>query len=106
MDAKFLERVVSTIESHLELRPSSIEFEMAYQARVAIDRIRFALKETEEFANCSVRGREAALQLLDALDRLESVERKFQKRSKDVVHQITANATEVVKRTMNGRTTV
>lgn len=104
MDAKFLERVVSTIESHLELRPSSIEFEMAYQARVAIDRIRFAIKETEQFAS-SPQVCESRFQLLDALDRLESIERKFQKRSKDVVQQITTHATEVVRRSGNGRST-
>ncbi len=98
MDTKFLERVVSTVESQLELRPSSIEFEMAYQARVVIDRIRLAIKETEEFVNCSARGREAAFQLMDALDRLESVERKFQKRSKDVVQQMTAGSIDLTRR--------
>ncbi len=89
MDAKFLERVVSTVESHLESRPASVEFEMAYQTRVAIDRIRFAIKQTEQFANHSAQARETALQLLDALDRLESVERRFQSRSKSPIHDRT-----------------
>lgn len=59
-------------------RPSPIEFEMAYQARVAIDRIRFAIKHTEQFARQSDRSREVGLQLLDALDRLEALDRHFQ----------------------------
>ena len=63
-------------------RPSPIEFEMAYQARVAIDRIRFAIKHTEQFARQSDQSREVGLQLLDALDRLESLDRHFQARSR------------------------
>jgi len=62
-------------------RPSAIEFEMAYQARVAIDRIRFAIKHTEQFCPRSDQLREAELQLLDALERLGSVDRSFQVRS-------------------------
>jgi hypothetical protein len=85
-----VQRVVSTVESHLELTPSLVEFEMAYQARVAIDRIRFAIKNTEQFANHSPEAREAAFQLLDALDRLQSVERRFQGRSKSSIHDGTA----------------
>ncbi len=63
-------------------RPSPIEFEMAYQARVAIDRIRFAIKHTEQFARQTDRSREVGLQLLDALDRLEALDRNFQARSR------------------------
>jgi hypothetical protein len=33
MLTEFWQRVVSTVESHLELRPSLVEFEVAYQAR-------------------------------------------------------------------------
>lgn len=62
--------------------PSPIEFEMAYQARVAIDRIRFAIKHTEQFARQTDRSREVGLQLLDALDRLEALDRHFQARSR------------------------
>jgi hypothetical protein len=60
------------------------EFELAYQVRVAIDCIRFAVKATEqsveepnEIRQASLR-QEANLQLLDALDRLQSAERRFQ----------------------------
>jgi hypothetical protein len=55
---------------------------MAYQARVAIDRIRFAIKHTEQFGPRSDQMREAGLQLLDALQRLETVDRCFQVRSR------------------------
>src|SRR5215471_3051175 len=61
-------------------RPSPIEFEMAYQVRVAIDRIKFAIKHCEEFGPRTEQRREVGLQLLDALDRLESAERNFQRR--------------------------
>jgi hypothetical protein len=62
-------------------RPSPIEFEMAYQARVAIDRIRLAIKHTEQFGLHSDEMREAGLQLLDALERLENIDRRCQDRS-------------------------
>jgi hypothetical protein len=35
------------IESAANSRPSAFEFEIAYQTRVAADRIRFAIKQTE-----------------------------------------------------------
>ena len=62
--------------------PSAIEFEMAYQARVAMDRIRFAIKHTEQFAPRTEPMREASLQLLEALERLQMADRRFQERSR------------------------
>ena len=59
-----------------------MEFEMAYQARVAIDRIKFAIKHTEQFARPCDTMREVGLELLDALERLESLDRRFQIRSR------------------------
>ena len=73
---------VQSIEESANARPSATEFEMAYQARVAIDRIRFAIKHTEQFGPRSDQMREAGLQLLDALQRLETVDRCFQARSR------------------------
>jgi len=67
-------------DAHVKPPPSPIEFEMAYQVRVAIDRIRFAIKVTDQFAHHLRQLQEAGLQLLDALDRLESAERGFQRR--------------------------
>jgi hypothetical protein len=60
-------------------RSSSAQFELAYQARVAIDDIRFAIRLTEEASTADAQVREAQLQLLDALDRLEAADRTFQR---------------------------
>src|ERR1700678_2901231 len=70
-------QILQTIESEVRSKPSAMEYEMAYQARIAIDRIRFAIKQTEQFGRHSDQGREASLQLLDALDRLETADRQF-----------------------------
>jgi hypothetical protein len=75
-----MNQIIETIEKEVNSRPSPIEFEMAYQARVAIDRIRFAIKHTEQFYPQSEHVREARFQLLDALGRLESADRNFQRR--------------------------
>ena len=77
-----IEDVIALIESRCQARPTPMEFEMAYQARVAIDRIRFAIKHTERFAPYTDQMREAGFQLLDALERLESVDRRFQRRAR------------------------
>jgi hypothetical protein len=52
---------------------------MAYHIRVAMDRIRFAIRATDQYAH-HAQLREAGLQLVDALDRLESAERAFEQR--------------------------
>ena len=70
------------IQTELASGPSSIEFEMAYQARVAIDRIKFAIKHAEQFTPRTDQMREVELQLLDALGRLQKVDRRFQERSR------------------------
>jgi hypothetical protein len=59
-----------------------MKFEMAYQARVAVEKIRFAIRQTEQIAGHTDRAHEVGLQLLDALDRLESIDRRFQVRSR------------------------
>jgi hypothetical protein len=78
MSSKVMRQILQTIEDAVNSRPSAIEFEMAYQARVAIDRIRFAIKHTEQFVACTDQSREAGLQLLDVLERLETVDHRFQ----------------------------
>ena len=80
MKSEVLQEFVAMIEADAQLRPSAGEFEMAYQARVAIDRIRFAIKATEATRERPEELREAGMQLLDALDRLEAAERRFQSR--------------------------
>jgi DNA invertase Pin-like site-specific DNA recombinase len=66
---------------HGRCTTTDMEFEMAYHGRIAIDRIRFAIKHAEQFGPHRPEIREACLQLLDALQRLETVDRRFQKRS-------------------------
>jgi hypothetical protein len=76
--ADFARKVFSMVERDLQSRPPTIEFEMAYQARVAADRIRFVVRQIDEPARHCDQLREASMQLLDALDRLEAAERRFQ----------------------------
>ena len=75
-----MSQILQTIESEVRSRPSAMEYEMAYQARIAIGSIRFAIKQIEQFARHSDQAREAILQLLDAVDRLEAADRHFQSR--------------------------
>ena len=80
MRRELADEILALIEARAQAEPTAMEFEMAYQTRVASERIRFAIKHTEQFGPHTDQMREAALQLLDALERLESAERKFQKR--------------------------
>ena len=77
-----MHQIVKSIEGEARSRPSPIEFEMAYQARIAIDRIKFAIKHAERFARPCDAMREIGLELLDALERFESSDRRFQLRSR------------------------
>jgi len=77
-----MHQILESVEAEVRSRPSAIEFEMAYQARIAIDRIKFAIKHAEQFSKPCIPMRDASLQLLDALERLESVDRRFQLRSR------------------------
>ena len=90
MSSEAVHQIVETIEDEVNSTPSAVEFEMAYQARVAIDRIRFAIKHTEQFAPRSDQMREAGMQLLDALQRLETVDRRFQVRSRNLESRFSA----------------
>ena len=92
--------VLELIESEGRSRPTQMDFEMAYQVRVAIDRIKFAIKRTEEFGPRTDQVQEVGLQLLDALERLQSADRKFQKRFR--ARQV-ASAHPSEERPVNGR---
>lgn len=81
MRSEIMRQIVETIEADVLSRPSAIEFEMAYQVRIAIDRIKFAIKHADQFGKPCDAMREAGMQLLDALQRLESLDRRFQARS-------------------------
>ena len=82
MKAEMLRRFMEIVDAEVRSSPSAMEFELAYQVRVAVERIRFTIKHIECFVPPCPHLREANLQLLDALDRLESVDRRFQRRSR------------------------
>jgi hypothetical protein len=82
MLSEITHEIVETSESDLRSRPSAMEFEMAYQARVAMDRIRFAIRHAEQFAMPCETMRAIGMELLDALERLEALDRRFQARSR------------------------
>ena len=71
MSSEVMNQSRQTIEDEVNSRPSAFEFEMAYQARTAIDRIKFAIKHTEVFGSRTDEMFEASLQLLDAVERLD-----------------------------------
>ena len=89
-----MRQIIETIEADAASRPSAIEFEMAYQARVAIDRIKFAIRHADQFGKPCNALREAGMQLLDALQRLESLDRRFQARSQIVTPHRHGNIAE------------
>jgi hypothetical protein len=60
-----MHRFLEQIEADVHSRPSPIEFKMACQARAVIDRLKFAIKYTEQFAPRTETVREARLRLLD-----------------------------------------
>lgn len=82
MNAELLNQFLETIEAEVRSRSLGMEFEMAYQMRVVIDRIKLAVKQTEEAEGRADRIHEAGLLSLDALDRLQSVEARFQRCSR------------------------
>jgi hypothetical protein len=82
MNPEAMLEFLRTVEAEVQSRPTPTEFEMAYQARIAIERIRFAIKHSEQFAPHTDQMRESGLQLLDALERLGAVDRRFQERSR------------------------
>jgi hypothetical protein len=94
-----MHQILEAIEADVHSRPLAMEFEMAYQARVAIDRIKFAIKHSEQFASPCEPTREVGIQLLDALESLETVDRRFQIRSRMAASHQSGRVTEVRGRT-------
>src|SRR6516165_6736693 len=82
MKSELAEEIFELMEARSRAQPTPVEFEMAYQARVAMDRIRFVIRHVEQFGPRTDQMREAGLQLLDALERLEMVDRRFQDRAR------------------------
>ena len=82
MDSRIMGEIVRIVDTEVQSRIAPVEFEAAYQVRVAIDRIKFAIKHTERFGPQTDPMREVGLQLLDALQRLDNLDRRFQERSR------------------------
>jgi hypothetical protein len=81
MTARFIDELRAELALLANSTPSTFEFEMAYQSRVACDRIRFVIRNVEALGAGAGPLRETCLQLTDALRRLEAVDRRFQSRS-------------------------
>jgi hypothetical protein len=79
MKPESVKEIFTLVENHVARQPSAMEFEFAYQARVAIDHLRCAIKASEQSMSQS-ENRQIAFRLLDALDRLESAETSFQQK--------------------------
>jgi hypothetical protein len=82
MNSESIGKTLPMVDAEVQSWPTAMEFELAYQARVAMDRIRFAIKHPDQFAQRTEQMQEVGLQLLDALQRLENAERRFQERSR------------------------
>ncbi len=88
--SEFAREVLALVGPRETYEPVEIKFELAYQSRLAVERIRFAIREIEKHVPGQSRLCEATFQLADALDRLESADRHFQEslrnRSRTPVH--------------------
>lgn len=82
MNPELARELDALFDAAAQSRPSSAEFEVAYQSRVVMDRIRFAIRVTDQSPPKPDQLREAGIQLLDALDRLDRIDRGFQTRLK------------------------
>jgi hypothetical protein len=80
MTSDTIDRIFKIIENTYRQTPGP-EFELAYQARIASDRIRFALQATEQSYESDEQLQEVRIQLLDALERLKKADESFQRRS-------------------------
>jgi hypothetical protein len=96
MSLEIMRQIIDTIEADVASRPSPFEFEMAYQARIAVDRIKFAIRQADQFGKPCDAMKDAGMQLLDALQRLESLDRRFQARSRISASQNNGNGRDAV----------
>ena len=80
MSSRIMHQIVDALTTEARITPSPTEFELAYQVRVAIDRIKIAIRQNETFSAHSDQCGDTNLMLLDALDRLEEADRHFQDR--------------------------
>ena len=102
--AELAQKAFVMVAESPEMKCRVLDFEMAYQARVASDRIRFAIRRLESDSSRVDGVREASMQLLDALDRLESVERRFQASWRQRVLEPTPNGSaQHIEKTVEDR---
>jgi hypothetical protein len=94
MSLKIMRQIIEAVEADVASRPSPFEFEMAYQARIAVDRIKFAIRHADQFGESCDAMKNVGMQLLDALQRLESLDRRFQSRSRTSAPQNDGHARE------------
>lgn len=74
--AELTQRAPSDIEGKTASDRASFEFEMAYQMRVASDKIRFAINALDTIFPGKVT--DISAHLLEALDRLQRTDQRFQ----------------------------
>ena len=84
MSSDAMREFLEVVEAEVQSRPTATEFEMAYQARVAMDRIRFAIKHTEQFGPRTDQMREAGLQAARCTWSLGIRRAKFSKKVSDI----------------------
>ena len=94
MSLEIIRKIIEIVQADKLSRPSAVDFEMAYQVRVAIDRIKFAIRHAEQLVKPCDAMREAGMQLLDALQRLEALDRRFQVWSQIATPHKNGNLTE------------
>lgn len=77
MNASNQLKLLELFDTYSAENQTPLAFELAYQVRVAIDKIRFAITQIDSCAKHSSQVHEASLQLADTLDRLSAADRKF-----------------------------
>ena len=87
MSSEIMQEVLQLIQAEAQSRPAPASYELAYQVRVAVERIRFAIRHIEKFAPHTDPMSQVSLQLLDALERLDTAERRFQQHFRRRVHR-------------------
>jgi hypothetical protein len=95
MNPEIAREINAMLDAAAKSGPSAVEFEVAYHARVVMDRIRFAIRVMEQSPLNPDQLRESGIQLLDALDRLDRIDRRFQTRLKTGGRRVNGN--EVIR---------
>ena len=99
MSPETTQQILELLQSHRDAGSSPTEFAMAYQILVAAQEIRFAITCIEACGVDPKLTRDANLQLLDALDRLEAAERQFRSRWR---HRSDRRAETICRNNRNG----